>query len=732
MKTLLKFWILTGGLLLLRLNSPAQVSGWTWSNPSPQGNHLSKVIFTDSLTGYAVGGYGTILRTTDAGVNWQQVPGITSMALSSITGLKNGWLFAVGLNGTIIKSVNQGESWQKVPLETGFDTIHLNDVVFYNNDTGYIAGNHHTILRSTNGGSSWQLISHDTTGYGFPFWTISWLSSRVAFATGPEFGLSKTTDGGFTWQYISLGGTKYVYSACFLNPDSGFCAGIKPSGTGYTGFISKTTNGGITWTDAEVPANSNYNHIDFISANTGYVLGDGQLYKTPDAGFSWIKVSDTVLNPVSCLRFGSGSNGIAVGNWGNIFSTTDGGNTWLSHRKGMDTELLGILFPSSDTGYMIGWNQVFRSADRGNTWITVDSSHHPLDIHFFSSQAGMAIMGENSHWYVIMTSNGGATWHEEEIPGQATDLSYPSLQVAYITLISPQYGLYKTTDAGKSWVFIPLSPFMGNKMDFLDNETGIAAGEGMASGVIRKTRDGGLTWETKFTTYADWFLVQQIYFYNETIGYVLARDYDTLLQKYYTRIIKTMDGGERWEEIPRPDEFTGSEMREISFINADTGFVVGYREMPDGRDGLILKTSDGGFSWEDQIKKTSNMLNAVTFIDEFTGFAIGEGGTILTTGSCGDIPSKSSSLPDKTIEQNLVYPNPASDMVHFVLRSAIPGPYLLEFYNFTGRRCGQTFKGTMNNAGDVIRVKLEHFTPGLYFYRIFSGEKVFTGKLIMR
>jgi len=70
-------------------------------------------------------------------------------------------------------------------------------------------------------------------------------------------------------------------------------------------------------------------------------------------------------------------------------------------------------------------------------------------------------------------------------------------------------------------------------------------------------------------------------------------------------------------------------------------------------------------------------------------------------------------------------------MVHFVLRSVIPGPYTLEFYNFTGKRCGQTFKGTMNNDGDVIQVKLDHFTPGIYFYRIFSGEKVFMGKLII-
>jgi len=45
-------------------------SGWFWQNPLPTGSNLWSVYFVNELTGWAVGGYGTILRTTDGGTTW--------------------------------------------------------------------------------------------------------------------------------------------------------------------------------------------------------------------------------------------------------------------------------------------------------------------------------------------------------------------------------------------------------------------------------------------------------------------------------------------------------------------------------------------------------------------------------------------------------------------------------------------------------------------------------------
>ena len=43
---------------------------WFWQYPLPQGNDLSKVKMVSSTTGFVVGEYGTILKTTDGGTTW--------------------------------------------------------------------------------------------------------------------------------------------------------------------------------------------------------------------------------------------------------------------------------------------------------------------------------------------------------------------------------------------------------------------------------------------------------------------------------------------------------------------------------------------------------------------------------------------------------------------------------------------------------------------------------------
>ena len=41
-------------------------SAWGWGNPTPQGQNLAGVAF-DGADGYAVGAFGTVLRSDDAG-----------------------------------------------------------------------------------------------------------------------------------------------------------------------------------------------------------------------------------------------------------------------------------------------------------------------------------------------------------------------------------------------------------------------------------------------------------------------------------------------------------------------------------------------------------------------------------------------------------------------------------------------------------------------------------------
>jgi photosynthesis system II assembly factor YCF48-like protein len=86
-------------------------SGWFWQNPLPQGNSLFAVSVLDSDTGTAVGGLGTIRRTTDGGATWTQQTSGTTETLRGVSFVDANTGTAVGAVGTILRTTDGGATW---------------------------------------------------------------------------------------------------------------------------------------------------------------------------------------------------------------------------------------------------------------------------------------------------------------------------------------------------------------------------------------------------------------------------------------------------------------------------------------------------------------------------------------------------------------------------------------------------------------------------------------------
>lgn len=54
----------------------------------------------------------------------------------------------------------------------------------------------------------------------------------------------------------------------------------------------------------------------------------------------------------------------------------------------------------------------------------------------------------------------------------------------------------------------------------------------------------------------------------------------------------------------------------IVFVDLNTGYAC-------GQSGLILKTTNGGFNWSNQVSNTANDLSAIYFLNSYTGWAVG-------------------------------------------------------------------------------------------------------------
>ncbi|WP_336784387.1 hypothetical protein [Paenibacillus illinoisensis] len=111
-------------------------------------------------------------------------------------------------------------------------------------------------------------------------------------------------------------------------------------------------------------------------------------------------------------------------------------------------------------------------------------------------------------------------------------------------------------------------------IDFLNNTTGRAAGEGFLIG----TSNAGCTWQSIYT--GQWQFMQ-IDFPNNVNGFALAH----MMNSAKTYLIRTTDGGSHWNRLDTP----GMQFKRIDYKNKNEGYGYTYNG--------AYRTQDGGLSW---------------------------------------------------------------------------------------------------------------------------------------
>ena len=101
-------------LFLLVTNSMNTFGQWEILNPYPQPNDLNTVYFYDINNGWAAGNSGTILHTSNAGVNWTTQNSTTTETLYSIDFINSNTGWCVGSLGVILKTMNGGNDWNLI------------------------------------------------------------------------------------------------------------------------------------------------------------------------------------------------------------------------------------------------------------------------------------------------------------------------------------------------------------------------------------------------------------------------------------------------------------------------------------------------------------------------------------------------------------------------------------------------------------------------------------------
>jgi photosystem II stability/assembly factor-like uncharacterized protein len=190
-------------------------AGQSWApQPSPTRLALLGVVLKGDVA-IAVGQMGTILLRRGNG-EWTQVETDTRERLFAVDLNADGVAMVVGGFGTLLRSTDGGAQWTSAapvwegmfndPVERlGFFEPTLYDVQLDDDGTAYVAGEVSLVLRSSDAGASFEVVSaggSSEEGVDPTLFAIDVAADGRGYAVGQEGTLLRTEDDGLSWQAL--------------------------------------------------------------------------------------------------------------------------------------------------------------------------------------------------------------------------------------------------------------------------------------------------------------------------------------------------------------------------------------------------------------------------------------------------------------------------------------------------------------------------------------------------
>jgi photosystem II stability/assembly factor-like uncharacterized protein len=286
----------------------------------------------------------------------------------------------------------------------------------------------------------------------------------------------------------------------------------------------------------------------------------------------WVLRNSNTTVMLSKVSFANANTGMVVGLAHNVFTTTNGGQTWNNVPNSLGSNLWGVQLINASTGFTVGEGVVIaKTTNLGQSWVIQSSpiSENFWGCYFLNEQTGYVVGGTGT---ILYTSNSGANWIS-----QTSNVSV-ALQKIYFKNVNTGIAvgnagtILRTTNGGNNWNQVNSGVTSGLfSITMSSADTAYAGGE---YGIILKSVNSGQNWiEQDSGTVAR---ITDLYFANSNTGTSVSLG---------AKIRRTTNGGLNWitQNIPTTQDLWG-----VSFVSSDTGYAV-------GGNGTILRTNTGGF-----------------------------------------------------------------------------------------------------------------------------------------
>ena len=595
-------------------------SGWYWGNPLPQGRSLHDIAFSSGGRGYAVGDFGAVLRTDDAGSTWTGLSTGLTVDLRHVRTISPD-SFVVAGGCALRRSDDGGQSFQRLPW-TASDircTSPIAGVFFASSDVGYLMLDNGNVLRTTDGGRTWsrrtavpltRAVNPSSDARPSDLFFIDENTGMAAIGVGVVY---RTRDGGATWT-PTANPPRPIRGLWFANQNDGY-------GVGDGGQVIRTFDGGQSWGDRTTGAtDDDLLSINCASADTcvATTRRGNELLRTTNGGLTFTSVSPATQR-LFAAAFASGSRNVAVGAFGTTVVSNDEAETFTRVGDELGGSFSSLRAATPTTAYAFGRaGSLARTTDGGRTWTEMDAatSDDLVDVSFPNTTTGFAL---DSVGQLLRTRNSGQSYEILNTGATEPPDAVLALDESRVVLVGP-VGLRRSTNGGDSFIAVrsrgtTTAGFgdIGRRGSFL-----FAWG----SRAIAVSPNGGVGWRRmrRPLTRDD---IAKVDFVSSTTGYVLYEN---------GRLFGTRNAGRKWTEVVATGTETGYDM---DFSDRTHGFLA-TEEFGDDSSGYVLQTDDGGRSWEPQlIDNEAVRIRGLATESESTAFTLTEGNHLFGTDSAG-------------------------------------------------------------------------------------------------